>query len=125
MHGIFGEPERAHNHCICTSHPSQFTTCTLEPRRLYSLERYSLGEASKSAANGAESIEARNPDACAVARHTDEKTSRSDHKVSSPPLSNNHTEVGLDTLANIYAERTGLRSTWSNALRDGPYSSWT
>ena len=34
MHGIFGERERAHNDCICTSHPSLFTTCTLEPRRL-------------------------------------------------------------------------------------------
>ena len=25
---------RAHNECMCTSHPSLFTTCTLEQRRL-------------------------------------------------------------------------------------------
>ena len=29
MQGIFGERERTHNDCICTSHPSLFTTCTL------------------------------------------------------------------------------------------------
>ena len=44
MHGIFGEWEQAHN-----SHLSLITTCTLEPRR-YWKKRYSLGQASKSAA---------------------------------------------------------------------------
>ena len=34
MQGIFGEQERELNDCICTSHPSLFTTYTLEPRRL-------------------------------------------------------------------------------------------
>ncbi|CAI8047252.1 hypothetical protein GBAR_LOCUS26102, partial [Geodia barretti] len=32
MQGIFGEQERELNDCICTSHPSLFTTYTLEPR---------------------------------------------------------------------------------------------
>ena len=50
MHGIFGELERAHNDCMCTSHPSVFTTCTLEPRRLQRVI-YSLGNVWKSAAN--------------------------------------------------------------------------
>ena len=32
MQGIFGERERAHNECICTSNPSIFPSCTFEPR---------------------------------------------------------------------------------------------
>ena len=53
MHAIFAERERAHNDCICISHPSLFTTGTLEPRRL-ERDIYSLGHVSKSAANASE-----------------------------------------------------------------------
>ena len=49
MEGVVGERERAHNDCICTSHPSLFTTCTLKTTKIG--KRHSFGQALKSAAN--------------------------------------------------------------------------
>ena len=53
MHGIFGKRERAHNDCISISHPSLFTTGTLEPRT-WEKGIYRLDQVSKSAANASE-----------------------------------------------------------------------
>ena len=49
MHGIFGNRERAHNDCICTSHPSRLTY-NLHLRTKIG-KRYSLRQAPKRAAN--------------------------------------------------------------------------
>ena len=46
MQGIFGEPERAHNDCICTSHPSLFIQLgpwSHEDGRRYRLSGLGLG----------------------------------------------------------------------------------